>query len=128
VILVGGGTGIVDTIAKGRTVTVAGRTSLVRGRFLAYQLWVEDTGISAGISPSLPIFGLSVALIGLVGAALLGDNKTKLLLAFFSIVGMPVWALMLSDTLNCRTLIRAARARITSPGAGLGSNKHLERP
>jgi hypothetical protein len=128
VVLVGGGNGVVDTIAKGRSVAVAGRPSLLGGRFLAYQLWVQETGVTAGIPPSLPIFALSVTLIAFVVVALLGDIKNTLLVAFLTIVGLPVWVLMLSDTLNCRTLIRAARARIASTDAGLGSNKRLERP
>ena len=128
VFLVGGGVGVVDTIAKGRAVAVAGRPSLLRGRFLAYQLWVKETDVTAGISPALPILGLSISLVGVVVAGLLGDITTTLWLALLSIAVLPAWGLMLSDTLNCRTLIRAARARDTTADAGLGSNNRWRVP
>jgi hypothetical protein len=128
VTLVGGGNGVIDTIAKGRTVAVAGRISLFGKRFLAYQLWVKDTGIAAGVSPAVPAFALAVMLGGLVVVGFLPELNSKVPPVILLVSGAAASVLMLSDTVKCRALIRAARAQVTASAASLGSNNRRSGP
>jgi hypothetical protein len=122
VTLVGGGNGVVDTIARGRTVVVAGRNSLSGRRFLAYQLQVPDTGVATGVSPLLAGFVLALTLGGLLAlvAGLLPELRSRFMPVIFMGFASGASVLLLADTLMCRRLIR--------PGASHGPHDRSSAP
>ena len=107
VTLVAGGNGVIDTIAKGRHVVVAGRWSLLgRRRLLVYRLLVGETGITAGIKPAAAALPLLVQIASLLTLLAIGEWKTLALLAPLLAVGIPPAALVAYDAYRCSLLMK----------------------
>jgi hypothetical protein len=107
----GGGSGIIDTMAKGRHVIVAGRRSLVgRGRLMVYRLWVRETGVTAGIPLATGAISLLVQIAGFAVVLAIGDGRTIVLLGLVLLAGLPAAALLTYDAYRCGILMKAVRS------------------
>jgi len=104
---IGGGGGVIDTIAMGRSVAVAGRWSLLgRRRFIAYRLWVRDTGVTAGIPPATAAFSLVVQIAGFVVVLAIGEWQAIALVGLILLVGIPIAGLLTYDAYRCASLMK----------------------
>jgi hypothetical protein len=105
--LVGGGSGLIDAMAKGRHVIVAGRRSLLgRRRLIAYRLWVRETGVTIGVPIAAGAISLLIQIVGFAVVLATGDGRAIVLLGLLLLAGIPAAALLTYDAYRCGTLMK----------------------